>query len=88
VRRLPPVTTLSHLCGPPILPGVEVFCPKTIIIKQYLSTNNISINNTHFVMGSKDVAEVLLEAGASLFIVDKQVINISVKRRQSNTKPF
>jgi hypothetical protein len=41
-----------HGGGPPILPGVEVFCPKTIIIKQYLSTNNISINNTHFVIKS------------------------------------
>jgi hypothetical protein len=38
--------------------------------------------------GSKDVAEVLLEAGASLSTVDKQVINPSVKRRQSNIKPF
>jgi hypothetical protein len=38
--------------------------------------------------GSKDVAEVLLEAGASLSTVDTQVINPSVKRRQSNIKPF
>jgi hypothetical protein len=38
--------------------------------------------------GSKDVAKVLLEAGASLSTVDKQVINPSVKRRQSNIKPF
>jgi hypothetical protein len=34
--------------------------------------------------GSKDVTKVLLEAGASLSTVDKQVINPSVKLRQSN----
>ena len=38
--------------------------------------------------GSKDVAVVLLEAGASLSTVDTQVINPSVKRKQSNIKPF
>jgi hypothetical protein len=38
--------------------------------------------------GSKDVIKVLLEAGASLSIVDKQVINPSVKLRQSNIKIF
>jgi ankyrin repeat protein len=38
--------------------------------------------------GSKNVAQVLLEAGASLSTVDKQVINPSVKRRKSNIKPF
>ena len=48
-RPLPPVTPLSHLCGPTMLPGVEVSCPKTINIKQYLSTNNFSVNNRHFV---------------------------------------
>jgi hypothetical protein len=31
--------------GPAMLPGVEVSCPKTIDIKQYLSTSNLSINN-------------------------------------------
>jgi hypothetical protein len=36
--------------------------------------------------GSKDVAEVLLEAGDFLTTLDKQVINSSVKRRQSNIK--
>jgi hypothetical protein len=36
--------------------------------------------------GRKDVAEVLLETGAFLTTVDKQVINSSVKRRQSNIK--
>ena len=38
--------------------------------------------------GSKDVTEVLLEAGASLSTVDIEVINPSVKRRQSNITPF
>jgi hypothetical protein len=31
VRPLPPVTPLSHLCGPSMLPGVEVSHPKTIL---------------------------------------------------------
>jgi hypothetical protein len=34
------------------------------------------------------MTEVLLEAGASLSAVDKQVIKPSVKLRQSNIKPF
>ena len=39
-------------------------------------------------VGSKDVTEELLEAGASLSTVDTEVINPSVKRRQSNITPF
>jgi hypothetical protein len=39
-------------------------------------------------MGYTDVTEVLLEAGASLSAVDKQVIKPSVKLRQSNIKLF
>ena len=38
--------------------------------------------------GHIDVTEVLLEAGASLSTVDKEVIKPSVKLRQSNIKPF
>jgi ankyrin repeat protein len=38
--------------------------------------------------GHKDVIEVLLEAGASLSAVGKQVIKPSVKLRQSIIKPF
>ena len=38
--------------------------------------------------GHKEVTEVLLEAGASLSTVNKQVIKPSVKLRQSNIKPF
>jgi hypothetical protein len=38
------------MCGPAMLPGVKVSCPKTIDIKQYLSTSNLSVNNRHFVI--------------------------------------
>ena len=38
--------------------------------------------------GHTDVIEVLLEAGASLSAVDKQVIKPSVKLRQSIIKPY
>jgi len=38
--------------------------------------------------GHKDVTKVLLEAGASLSTVDKDVIKPSLKPRQSNIKPF
>jgi ankyrin repeat protein len=38
--------------------------------------------------GHNDVAKVLLEAGASLSTVGKDVIKTSVKLRQSNIKPF
>jgi hypothetical protein len=36
VRPLPPLEPLSPLCFPTVLPCVEVSCPKTINIKQYL----------------------------------------------------
>jgi ankyrin repeat protein len=39
-------------------------------------------------MGHKDVTDVLLEAGASLSTLDKEVYKPSVKLRQSNIKPF
>jgi hypothetical protein len=39
-------------------------------------------------MGYTEVTKVLLEAGASLSAVDKQVIKPSVKLRQSNIKLF
>jgi hypothetical protein len=39
-------------------------------------------------MGKIGVTKVLLEAGASLSAVDKQVIKPSVKLRQSNIKLF
>jgi cytochrome c biogenesis factor len=43
-----------------LMPGVEVFCPKTIIIKQYLSTKNFSINNTHFVIKSSQTTQLYI----------------------------
>jgi hypothetical protein len=49
---LPPVTSVSHLCGHSKLPCVEVSHPKTINIKQYLSTDNFSVNNRHVVIKS------------------------------------
>jgi hypothetical protein len=42
VMPLPPVTSVSHLCGHSMLPCVEVSHPKTINIKQYSSTDNFS----------------------------------------------
>ena len=39
-------------------------------------------------MGHRDVTEVLLEVGASMSTVDKQVIKHSLNLRQSNIKPF
>jgi ankyrin repeat protein len=38
--------------------------------------------------GNTDVTKVLIEAGASLFAVNKQVIKPSVKLIQSNIKLF
>jgi ankyrin repeat protein len=38
--------------------------------------------------GNTEVTKVLLEAGASLSAVDKEVIKPSVKLIQSNIKPF
>jgi hypothetical protein len=55
-----------------MLPSVEVYHPKSINIKQYLSTDNV----------------VLLEAGASLSTVATEVIKPSVKIRQSNINHF
>jgi hypothetical protein len=55
---LPPVTPLSHLCGPSMLPGVEVYHPKTINIKQYLSTDNFSLNNSQLVIKSSQTTQL------------------------------
>jgi hypothetical protein len=49
------------MCGPAMLPGVEVSCPKTIDIKQYLSTSNLSVNNRHFVVTGDRVLTVQCE---------------------------
>jgi hypothetical protein len=58
VRPLPLVTPLSHLCGPAMLPGVEVSHPKAINIKQYLSTDNFSVNNRHLVIKSSQTTQL------------------------------
>jgi hypothetical protein len=55
---LPPVTPLSHLCGHSMLPGVEVSHPKTI--KQYLSTDNFSVNNRHAVIKSSQTTQLYI----------------------------
>jgi ankyrin repeat protein len=38
--------------------------------------------------GHREVVELLISAGASLSVEDKEVIKTSVKLRQSNDKPF
>jgi hypothetical protein len=43
VRPLSAVKPLLYFCDLPILHGVEVSCPKTINIKQYLNTNNFAV---------------------------------------------
>ena len=48
------------MCGPAMLPGVEVSCPKTIDIKQYLNTNNFSVNNRHFVIKSSQATQLYI----------------------------
>jgi hypothetical protein len=50
-RRLLPLTeVLLPLFCPAVLHGEEVSRPKTINIKQYLNTNNFSVNNRHLVI--------------------------------------
>ena len=44
MRPLPPLEPLSHMSLPSLLPCVEVSCPKTINIKQYLNVNDFSSN--------------------------------------------
>ena len=60
VMPLPSVTHLSYLCGPSMLPGVEVSYPKTINIKQYISTDNFSVNKTHVVMKSSQTTQLYI----------------------------
>jgi hypothetical protein len=57
---LPSETPLSHLCGPSMLPCVEVSHPKTINIKQYLSTDNFSVNNRHAVIKSSQTTQLYI----------------------------
>ena len=46
--------------GPAMLPGVEVSDPKTINIKQYLNTNNFSVNNRYFVIKSSQTMQLYI----------------------------
>jgi hypothetical protein len=45
VRLLHLAEVSLHLCGPAMLHSEEVSLPKTINIKQYLSTNHFLVNN-------------------------------------------
>ena len=49
---LPLTDGILPLCCPRLLPSEEVSPPKTINIKQYLNTNNFSVNNRHLVTKS------------------------------------
>jgi hypothetical protein len=41
-----------------MLPSEEVCDPKTINLKQYLNTNNFSVNNKHFVIKSSEATQL------------------------------
>ena len=41
-----------------MLQGEEVWNPKTINIKQYLNTNNFSVNNRHVVIKASKAAQL------------------------------
>ena len=43
-----------------MLQGEEVLNPKTINIKQYLNTNNFSVNNRHFVIKSSQATQLYI----------------------------
>jgi hypothetical protein len=43
-----------------MLPGVEVYHPKAINIKQYLSTDNFSVNNRHVVIKSSQTTQLYI----------------------------
>jgi hypothetical protein len=49
------------LCGPGMLHCEEVSSPKTIDIKQYLSTSNLSVNNRHFVIKNSNKKMLILK---------------------------
>ena len=60
MRTLPPVMPLSHLCGPHMMLGVEVYSPKTIHIREYLNTKKFSVNNRHFVVKSSQLTQLYI----------------------------
>jgi hypothetical protein len=51
---------LRPLSWPPMLPSEEVCHPKTINIKQYLNTSNLSVNNRHFVIKSSQTTQLYI----------------------------
>ena len=63
----------------------EIVCLNSVL---YLLLEDLTPLHMTALGSSKDLTEELLEVGASLSTVDKHVFNPSVKRRQSNIKPF
>jgi hypothetical protein len=57
-RLLPLTEGLLSLFCPALLHSEEVSRPKTIIIKQYLNTNNFSVNNRHVVIKSSQATQL------------------------------
>ena len=57
-RLLPLTDGLLPLFCPRMLPSEEVSSPKTINIKQYLNTNNFSVNNRHIVIKSSQATQL------------------------------
>jgi hypothetical protein len=60
VRHLPLTEGLLSLCCSPLLLCEEVSYTKTINIKQYLNTNNFSVNNRHFVIKSSQSTQLYI----------------------------
>jgi hypothetical protein len=56
-RLLTLTECLRPLSCPSMLQGEEVWNPKTINIKQYLNTNNFSVNNRYFVIKSSQATQ-------------------------------
>ena len=101
MRPLPPVKPLSHLSFQTLLTGVEVFCPKTINIKQYLNTSNYSENTTHFVIKSSQTIQLYIikvlykqfrcyhHINKSFFVANlfKLTFSVSVQSHDGNKTP-
>jgi hypothetical protein len=48
------------LCGPAMLHREEVYIPKTINIKQYLSTRHFLVDNIYFVIKSSQTTQLYI----------------------------
>ena len=72
-------TFVTSVC-PSVLPGVEVSCPKTINIKQYLNTNNFSSNlhkQHNFILQKYFINNsVVISHKKSFFVTNLVKINI------------